>query len=34
VLLTRRQDRKDPPIRTVVDYLIEVFDDERALFNA
>lgn len=34
VLLTRRQDRKDPPIRTVVDYLVEVFDNERALFDA
>ena len=33
MLLTRRQDRKDLPIRTVVDYLVEVFDDERALFS-
>ncbi|MFY0479402.1 LysR family transcriptional regulator [Achromobacter marplatensis] len=34
MLLTRRQDRKDLPIRAVVDYLIQVFDDERALFEA
>lgn len=33
MLLTRRQDRKDLPIRTVVEYLVEVFDDERALFS-
>ncbi|MNV67215.1 LysR substrate binding domain protein [compost metagenome] len=33
MLLTRRQDRKDLPIRTVVEYLIEVFDNERALFT-
>jgi DNA-binding transcriptional LysR family regulator len=32
MLLTRRQDRKDMPIRTVVDYLIQVFSDEQALF--
>jgi len=32
-LLTRGQDRKDLPIRTVVDYLSEAFDAERALFD-
>ena len=32
-LLTRGQDRKDLPIRTVVDYLVETFDDARALFD-
>jgi DNA-binding transcriptional LysR family regulator len=32
-LLTRRQDRKEAPIRTVVDALIEMFRDERALFE-
>lgn len=32
-LLTRGQDRKDLPIRTVVDYLVEAFDAERALFD-
>lgn len=34
VLLTRGQDRKDPPIRAVVEYLIEIFDAERGLFEA
>ena len=34
MLLARRQDRKDLPIRAVVDYLIQVLDDERALFEA
>jgi DNA-binding transcriptional LysR family regulator len=32
-LLTRRRDRKEAPIRTVVDALIEMFRDERALFE-
>lgn len=32
-LLTRGQDRKDLPIRTVIDYLVEVFDDARPLFD-
>lgn len=32
-LLTRRQDRKDIPIRTVVDYMLQMFADERALFD-
>lgn len=32
-LITRRQDRKDVPIRTVVDYLLETFASERALFD-
>jgi DNA-binding transcriptional LysR family regulator len=32
-LLTRRQDRKELPIRTVVDVLIELFRAERALFE-
>jgi hypothetical protein len=31
-LLTRRQDRKDQPIRIVVDHLMQVFASERALF--
>jgi len=34
VLLTRRQDRKDAPIQTVADYLIHVFEEEKALFEA
>ncbi|WMD21621.1 LysR family transcriptional regulator [Achromobacter seleniivolatilans] len=34
VLLTRRQDRKDLPIRAVVEYLVQVFESERALFDA
>jgi DNA-binding transcriptional LysR family regulator len=33
-LLTRRQDRKDLPISTVVEFLMQVFSDERALFEA
>jgi molybdate transport repressor ModE-like protein len=33
-LLTRRQDRRDLPVRTVVDYLMRIFADERALFEA
>jgi len=33
-LLMRRQDRKDVTIRTVVDYLIEIFANERSLFEA
>lgn len=33
-LLMRRQDRKDLPIRTVVDHLTQAFADERALFEA
>jgi molybdate transport repressor ModE-like protein len=33
-LLTRRQDRKEEPIRTVVDALIAMFRDERALFES
>ncbi|MBI0328811.1 LysR family transcriptional regulator [Burkholderia plantarii] len=33
-LLIRRQDRKDLPIRTVVDYLARVFDEARPLFQA
>ena len=32
-LITRGQDRKDLPIRTVVDYLLETFASERALFD-
>ncbi len=32
-LLTRRQDRKEMPIRTVVDALTTMFRDERALFE-
>lgn len=32
-LITRGQDRKDLPIRTVVDYLLETFASERALFE-
>jgi DNA-binding transcriptional LysR family regulator len=32
-LLTRRGDRKEGPIRAVVDALIEMFRDERALFE-
>lgn len=32
-LLTRRQDRKDVPIRTVADHLVRLFADERALFE-
>jgi len=31
-LLMRRQDRKDLPIRTVADYLIQTFANERSLF--
>jgi len=30
----RRQDRKDVTIRTVVDYLIEIFANERSVFEA
>jgi hypothetical protein len=33
-LITRRHDRKDLPIRTVVDCLAQVFDRERELFEA
>ena len=33
-LLTRRQDRKDVPIRTVADHITQLFADERALFEA
>jgi DNA-binding transcriptional LysR family regulator len=33
-LLTRRGDRKDLPIRTMVDVLVRVFAQERALFEA
>ncbi|WP_269747732.1 hypothetical protein [Achromobacter spanius] len=33
VLLTRRQDRKDAPIQKVVDYLPEMFGDNKALFE-
>jgi len=33
-LLTRRQDRKEAPIRTVVDALTTMFRNERALFEA
>lgn len=33
-ILTRRQDRQNPTIRTVVDHLLQVFADERALFAA
>jgi len=33
-LLTRRHDRKDLPIRTVVEHLTEVFAGERALFES
>ncbi|MGV2863426.1 LysR family transcriptional regulator [Achromobacter sp. ESBL13] len=33
VLLTRRQDRKDAPIQTVVDYLMHVFSEDKALFE-
>ncbi|WMJ69259.1 LysR family transcriptional regulator [Stenotrophomonas sp. 24(2023)] len=32
-LLTRRQDRRDLPIRTVADHLLQVFADARALFE-
>lgn len=32
-LITRGQDRKNLPIRTVVDYLLETFASERALFE-
>ncbi len=32
-LLMRPQDRKDPPIRTVADYLQSIFERERALFT-
>ncbi len=32
-LLTRRQQRKDLPIRTVADYLTKIFATERALFE-
>jgi DNA-binding transcriptional LysR family regulator len=31
-LLMRRQDRKDLPVRTVVEHLERVFADERDLF--
>jgi DNA-binding transcriptional LysR family regulator len=33
-LLTRRQHRKDLPIRTVAEYLTKIFATERALFEA
>lgn len=33
-ILTRRQDRKNPAVGTVVDYLIRLFADERGLFEA
>ncbi|MEK6345962.1 MAG: LysR family transcriptional regulator [Burkholderia sp.] len=33
-LLLRRQDRKDLPIRTVVEHVARVFDEARALFEA
>jgi DNA-binding transcriptional LysR family regulator len=33
-LLTRPQDRKNLPVRTVVDYLTQVFASEQALFEA
>jgi DNA-binding transcriptional LysR family regulator len=33
-LLTRRQDRKDQPIRIVVDYLTRIFTEEGDLFDA
>ncbi|OZI66901.1 LysR family transcriptional regulator [Bordetella genomosp. 11] len=33
-ILTRRQDRKNPAVSTVVDYLIRLFADERGLFEA
>lgn len=33
-LLTRGQDRKDAPIRAVIDYLAEAFEAEQALFEA
>lgn len=33
-LLTRRQDRKDPAIGAVVDHVLRIFADERALFEA
>jgi molybdate transport repressor ModE-like protein len=33
-LLTRRQDRRDSPIRTVVEYLRRIFTKDRALFEA
>ena len=33
-LITRQHDRKDLPIRTVVEYLIELFSARRALFEA
>jgi hypothetical protein len=32
-LITRRQNRKDLPIRTVADYLAKIFVDERELFE-
>lgn len=32
-MLTRRQDSKTLPIRTVTDYLVQVFSDESALFE-
>ncbi|MET1026718.1 MAG: LysR substrate-binding domain-containing protein, partial [Dongiaceae bacterium] len=32
-LVTRRQDGKDLSIRTVVDFLTQLFDEERALFD-
>lgn len=32
-LITRRHDRKDLPIKTVVDYLTQIFASERALFE-
>lgn len=33
-LITRRQDRKDPAIRTVVEFVVELFSTRRALFEA
>lgn len=33
-MLTRRQDRKDLPIRAVTDYLARIFAEERSLFDA
>ena len=32
-LLTRRQQRKDLPIRTVAEYITKIFATERALFE-
>lgn len=31
-LLTRRRDRKDPPIRAVADHVVDMFERDRALF--